>query len=57
MPLFEYSCNKCGIKFDEWVRSSDQEVECPVCKSKKAEKLFSSFATGKNSCRPTSGGT
>ena len=57
MPLFEYSCNKCGIKFDEGVRSSDQEVECPVCKSKKAEKLFSSFATGKNSCRPTSGGT
>ncbi len=57
MPVFEYSCNRCGIKFDEWVRTSDQEVECPVCKSEKIEKLFSPFATGNSACTPASGGT
>jgi putative FmdB family regulatory protein len=57
MPVFEYNCNRCGIKFDEWVRSKDQEVECPVCKSNRVEKLFSSFATGKSDCATASGGT
>lgn len=57
MPVFEYSCNRCGIKFDEWVRTSDQEVECPVCESEKVEKLFSPFATGNSACTPASGGT
>ena len=56
MPVFEYTCNRCGVKFDEWVRTADQKVICPVCKSEKVEKLFSSFSTGGGTCKPSSGG-
>jgi len=56
MPVFEYTCNRCGVKFDEWVRTTDQKVICPICKSEKVEKLFSSFSTGSGTCKPSSGG-
>jgi putative FmdB family regulatory protein len=57
MPLFEYTCNRCGAKFDEWVQSIDREVECPVCKSRRVEKLYSPFSTGAGYCEPSGGGT
>jgi putative FmdB family regulatory protein len=57
MPVFEYTCNRCGVKFDEWIRTSDQKVVCPVCKSEKVEKLISPFSTGGGGvCKPSSGG-
>lgn len=56
MAIFEYTCNKCGVKFEEWVRTTDQKVICPVCKSEKVEKLLSSFSTGGGTCKPSSGG-
>ncbi len=49
MPLFEFSCRKCGHQFEELISLSELEdggLKCPVCKSKRVEKGFSAFATG-----------
>lgn len=45
MPIFEYSCNKCEQRFEKLLRKSDQEVDCPKCRSTDLRKLFSSFAS------------
>lgn len=46
MPLYEYECLKCKHKFAELVMDKEEEkkLSCPKCKSKKLERLFSSFA-------------
>ena len=44
MPLFEYTCGKCGKEFEELVRDPDDAVACPHCGSKKTEKRLSAFA-------------
>jgi putative FmdB family regulatory protein len=42
MPIFEYRCEECGKAFEEIVSSNQSEaVPCPVCASKKTEKLMS----------------
>ncbi len=49
MPLFEFSCCKCGHQFEELISLSELEdggLKCPVCKSKRGEKGFSAFAMG-----------
>ena len=43
MPIFEYSCDKCGHFFEELVRS-DTKVQCPECGSAKVKRQLSSFA-------------
>lgn len=42
MPIFEYRCKKCNEVFEVLVRGS-QKPECPNCKSKRLEKLISTF--------------
>ncbi|GMU87721.1 MAG: hypothetical protein AMXMBFR48_29620 [Ignavibacteriales bacterium] len=46
MPMYEYKCNECSAKFEQFQKSlaSSQRIECPQCKSEKVTKLFSSFA-------------
>ncbi|HEX3034477.1 MAG TPA: FmdB family zinc ribbon protein [Thermodesulfobacteriota bacterium] len=46
MPLYEYECSKCQHKFTEIILEKEEEkkLRCPKCKSKKWERLFSSFA-------------
>lgn len=49
MPLFEFDCLRCGIKFEEILTIAELEVEpprCPGCGSEKVERAFSTFATG-----------
>ncbi len=47
MPLFEFVCKKCGLKFEQMVFSiNEEEIECPDCKSKEIEKQFSTFSAG-----------
>jgi putative FmdB family regulatory protein len=42
MPIYEYACNACGHRFEEWQKMSDPPVRtCPKCKAKKVEKLIS----------------
>ena len=54
MPIYEYSCGKCGKVFKYLHRSFDEaKPPCPECGSDKVTKLFSSFAVksgGKNAC-------
>lgn len=49
MPIFEFTCKKCGHNFEELISIAELEsgeVKCPACKSKRVEKGFSAFATG-----------
>ncbi|MGC8917277.1 MAG: FmdB family zinc ribbon protein [Thermoanaerobaculum sp.] len=46
MPVYEYTCQGCGKRFE--VRASLEEreklkVTCPECKSEKVERAFSAF--------------
>ncbi len=49
MPLYEFTCKKCGHNFEELLTLSEIEsgnLKCPACSSKRVERGFSSFATG-----------
>ena len=43
MPLYEYSCRKCGHQFEALVRSHDTPA-CPACGASELERLLSLFA-------------
>lgn len=46
MPIYEYRCGKCDHRFEQLVRSmnDDSGVACPECGSKRTEKQLSVFA-------------
>lgn len=48
MPIYEYSCTKCGQRFEKLEKETATEtVACPNCGSTEVNKEFSSFsATG-----------
>ena len=33
MPIFDYKCNGCKNEFEELLRTKEQVVRCPKCKS------------------------
>ncbi len=41
MPIFEFTCNKCYVDFEEIVLKSDEIPVCPVCGSSDTKKLIS----------------
>jgi putative FmdB family regulatory protein len=42
MPIYEYECQACNHRFEEWQKMSDKPVKvCPKCKARKVEKLIS----------------
>lgn len=44
MPVFEYSCNSCGKKYDALVTSfstPDEEIECSHCGENDSKRLLS----------------
>ncbi len=42
MPIYEYECQTCGHRFEEWQKMSDKPIKvCPKCKARKVEKLIS----------------
>lgn len=59
MPIYEYKCEKCETKFEELIRTGDEELNlsCPKegCKSKSFEKLMSAanFVTGCSNVQPS----
>ena len=63
MPLYEFTCRKCGHVFEELLSMSELDkgkLKCPACKSARVEKGFSSFATGSataGSCASSGGFT
>ena len=46
MPLYEFTCTRCGETFEELVAAAGEGsgVACPACGSKDVEKLVSTFA-------------
>lgn len=44
MPIYEYLCLDCEDRFETLVLSSEEEITCPVCGSKRLEKAMSAFA-------------
>lgn len=69
MPTYEYKCDKCNHKFEEFQSmSSEPYAKCPVC-GKKSKRVFSAGAgiifkgsgfyvndyKKKNSCSDTKG--
>ncbi len=65
MPLYEFTCTKCGETFEELVAAGLDAlgVTCPECGSEAVEKLVSRFASAGtasggssgSSCGPGSG--
>jgi len=47
MPLYEYTCEECGKRFEKLAHSGD-EVDCPGCGSSDTARNLGSFsvATG-----------
>jgi putative FmdB family regulatory protein len=43
MPIYAYQCRKCEEKFEQFrsISSSDDEVACPRCGTKKPNRLIS----------------
>ncbi|MFC1956814.1 zinc ribbon domain-containing protein [Chloroflexota bacterium] len=56
MPIYEYECLKCGVRFElrRSINDSDREAECTKCGSQVTRRVFSVFATSFNrsSCAP-----
>ncbi|WP_031500690.1 FmdB family zinc ribbon protein [Bryobacter aggregatus] len=46
MPIYEYSCEDCGSRFEKLIRRpADQtELACPKCTSQQLTQEYSSFA-------------
>lgn len=44
MPIYEFKCTKCKIKFEEIVRGKEK-IKCPKCGCSSVNKLFSSFSS------------
>jgi putative FmdB family regulatory protein len=51
MPIYEYSCESCGNKFEKLVRRSEDAMEsgCPSCGEKHLQQEYSTFAARANS--------
>lgn len=43
MPVYEYLCEKCRIRFEALVRKEGQEIACSKCGSKKVSRKYSVF--------------
>jgi putative FmdB family regulatory protein len=48
VPIYEYRCRKCNHKFEVLQKVSEDgtNLECPACKAKNPERIFSVFAGG-----------
>lgn len=45
MPIYDFQCNQCNAKFDEYFRSASERKNlfCPSCQSEAVQKIFSVF--------------
>lgn len=44
MPLYEYECLNCSLRFDYLVRSNQDSIVCPQCNHKDLKRLISTFS-------------
>ena len=67
MPLYEYTCQDCGCKFDTLraIKNADATIECQHCHSTNTHRKISSFfaksegrtLTTSSNCGSCSGGS
>jgi putative FmdB family regulatory protein len=56
VPLYDYLCEACGKKFEEFRSIAERKnAPCPIC-GKPGEKQISSFFTGGSASRQSGGG-
>ncbi len=54
MPIFEYLCEDCGVKFEKLVRRpATDEVLCPSCGQSHLAQQLSTFAAPGNGSEDT----
>ena len=54
MPIYEYLCQKCGAVMEELVPMGGKpDLACNKCGSRKLERKFSTFGTGRSSSGPS----
>ncbi len=67
MPIYEYLCNDCGVKFDVFrsMKDADEPIACKNCHSENTRRALSVFfagsegrslTTGPGGCASCSGG-
>jgi putative FmdB family regulatory protein len=56
MPIYEYVCSSCDVRFEKLVRRWGDSVACPSCLSGAVEKQLSSFAVGSGAASASFGG-
>jgi putative FmdB family regulatory protein len=44
MPIYEFVCMECEDHFEELLRVSDADPDCPECGSERTRRQFSVFA-------------
>lgn len=56
MPIFEYSCDDCGTKFEKLVRRSVEAnaVRCPSCGENHLTTEYSTFAARSGASKKSS---
>ncbi len=47
MPIYEYTCQSCGHRFEHLTRASEQ-ASCPECDGRSLSKHLSTFAVRAN---------
>ncbi len=52
MPIYEYVCRHCGLRFELYrgFWQSDEEIECPSCGQTSPTRQFSTFSSSTESC-------
>jgi putative FmdB family regulatory protein len=43
MPIYEYKCPQCGVKFDilRGISSTNEDIKCPKCGAEKPQRILS----------------
>jgi putative FmdB family regulatory protein len=58
MPIYEYECEKCGEKFEDfrWPNEDEKSLKFPKCGAEKPKRKMSSANSSSNSCETRSYG-
>ncbi len=57
MPLFEFTCSRCGEQFEELILSEKDVPVCPSCGETSVNRELSVFATGTGAKSPCEKGS
>jgi len=44
MPIYEFECGSCGVRFEELVAAGTEELNCPECGAAGAHRLLSNVS-------------